>query len=469
MKKPVKWAAGILMTIAVVGYFIHALMQPLEVESVAVQPQTVSQTFKEEGIVTSATVRPVYSLINGNILGLAVKEGQQVKKGDLLAEIESKDLEYQLQQLQAQKKSLLGQEKKNEQDIRQQLGQLKGQLESIQGQEKQAHKDPYAAQIKLQQLVAEDTQRRLDTSKEDYGRIKALYESGAVSKKEVDDALHAVAQLENSLMQQEQTLKLIQEEANPLPGTDQYYSGLKNAIQTQIHVLTGELDQGAKGTAAAKQYYQGLIESMDAQIRHLEYLIAGRKVTSPIQGIVKEVSAKEGGMVSAQSPLLTLTTQDDLEVKVYLLTEDVIYVKEGMKVKLIQKRKNGDYTFGGTVKEIAPAAEEKISALGLTEQKVKVTVTPDDQAPELRSGYALDVQFTVLEESGKLAVPKAALFPFENGDALWVIREGKAVIRQVQKGMETDELAVIQEGLHAGDLVIKNPKLEGLEQGKRVK
>ncbi|MEW9668180.1 efflux RND transporter periplasmic adaptor subunit [Ammoniphilus sp. 3BR4] len=274
-------------------------------------------------------------------------------------------------------------------------------------------------------------------------------------------------QLENSLMQQEQALILIEEQAHPLPGTDQYFNGLKNAIQTQIQVLTKEISQGSK--AGSKQYYQGLIESVDAQIQHFDYLIKGRKVISPIQGIVKEVGVEEGAMVTAQSPLLTLTSQNDLEVIVYLLTEDVISVREGMKVQLIQKRKNGDYAFGGTVKAIAPAAEEKISALGLTQQKVKVTITPDDRAPELRSGYALDVLFTTLEQTDKLAVPKAALFPYnEKGNALWVIREGKAVIQEVKKGMENDELAVIEKGLNAGERVIKNPQLEGLEQGKRI-
>lgn len=468
MKKPVKWAVGIMFALGMAGYFIYASSKPLEAEWVEIRPQTIALTFKEEGIVASAAERPVYSLINGKIIRLAVKEGKQVKKGEILAEIESKDMEYQLQQLQAQKKSLLGQEKMNEQDIQQQLGQLRGQLESIQGQEKQSNKEPYASQIKLQQLLIEDLQRQLDIKKQDYQRIQSLYDSGAAAKKELEDAHQAVNQLENSILQQEQALVLIEEQATPLPGTDQYFNGLKSAIETQIQVLMKEISQGTKGKAASKQYYQGLIESVDAQMQHLNYLIEGRKVVSPIQGIVKEVSVKEGTMATSQSPLLTLTSQNDLEVMVYLLTEDVISVKEGMKVQLIQKRKNGDYAFSGTVKAIAPAAEEKISALGLTQQKVKVTIAPDDEAPELRSGYALDVLFTTLQQKDKLAVPKAALFPYENGDALWVIRDGKAVIQEVKKGMENDELAVIEEGLHAGDRVIKNPQLEGLEQGKRI-
>ena len=51
---------------------------------------------------------------------------------------------------------------------------------------------------------------------------------------------------------------------------------------------------------------------------------------------------------------------------------------------------------------------------------------------------------------------------------LYVVKDGKAVIQKVKKGMETNELVVIEKGLKAGDQVIKNPQEEGLEVGKRV-
>lgn len=467
MERRFKWIISGIMALGIGGYFVYSSIKPLETELLTVKAATISQTFKEEGIVTAAVERPVYSLVSGRINNLPIKEGDTLKKGDLLAKIEAEDLEYQLQQLKAQKKSLQGQEKMTDKDIEQQLGQLKGQLESIIGQEKQANKSPYAAQIQQQQLLIADIKRQLGIAKQDFNKINVLYGSGAVSKKELDDARNKVEQLENNLLQQEQALKLIKQQAEPLPGTDQYFSGLKNAIQTQITILQKELDQS--GMTGTNEYYQGSIESVDAQISHLNYLLANSKIASPINGVVKELSVKEGAMITSQSPLLTLTSADNFEVEVYLLTEDVLNVTEGMEVQLIQKRKNGDYAFSGKVTAIAPAAEEKISALGLTEQKVKVTITPNQQgAPQLRPGYALDVVFTTLVQNNKLAVPKVVLFPYEDGDALWVVKGGKAVLQKVEKGMETDELVVIEKGIKAGDKVIKNPLLEGLEAGKAV-
>ena len=472
MKKGIKWIFVSVAAIGIIAYFIYSSTKPLETELLEVKPKTVSQSFNEEGIVVPAIERSIYSEMNGKINELHVKEGQKLKKGDVIAEIDTEDLDYQLQQLQGQKNSLLGQSKMNDEqdelskeEIKRQIGQLKGQLESLNGQEKQAVKNPYDADLKRQELAMKETERQLEIAKEEYNKKEQLFKDGLISKQELDTASYKVEELENSLLQQEQGMKLIEEQSEPQEGTDQYYSGLKNAIQTQITILEKELKRDSAGS---QQYNQGLIDSVNAQMNQLHHLKAKGQVRSPISGVVKEIHLEEGDMTTTQSPILTGTSLQDFEIEVYLLTEDVLYVKEGMKVSLIQKRRNGDFTFGGKVKGIAPAAEEKMSALGLTEQRIKVTITPDKHMPELRPGYAIDASFTTLEQKNKLAVPKVCLFPVDNEDAVFVVKDGKAVIQKVEKGMETNELVVIEKGLEKGDQVIKNPQEEGLEVGKKI-
>jgi len=426
MKRSVKLVSAILIIAVVVAYAIFNARKPLKAELIEVKPQTVSQVFKEEGIVETASDRPVYASVSGEIISLPVMEGQYVSEGDLLLQINTKDMEYQLAQLKAQRKSLEGQEQQSFQEIGQ--------------------------QIKQQQLAIEEIKRQLEKSREDYNKVKSLYEANAVSKTEFDAAESAVKQLENQLSQQQTKLELLLEQAGSA-GTD--VSGGSSSLSTTANTAT-------------KQYYQGMIEAVDAQIEQLDYQIANGRITAPIDGVVEELNAKQGMVVSPQTQLMKITGTGGLEVNAYLLTEDVLPVKEGMKVTLIQKRKDEDYKFNGTVKSVAPSAVEKVSALGLIERRVKVTIRPEGNQPELRPGYALDVEFSVLEQQNKLAVPKTCLFPYEDGDALWVAKDGRAQIRKVIKGMETDELVVIEQGLKPGDKVIKNPQLEGLEEGKGV-
>lgn len=426
MKKSVKLASIIIIIAMVTAYTVINARKPLKADIIEVKPQTVSQNIKEEGIVEAAQDCPIYSVISGKITNLAVKEGQYVSRGELLAQINTKYLEYQLAQLKAQRKSMEGQQEKSLQEINQQINQ--------------------------QQLAIEEINRKLEKSWGNYEKVRSLYEADAVSKTELDDAESAVKQLENELSQQRSRLELLQEQAT-----------------SEIAVASEDNISRAKvGSSATRQYFQGQIEALDAQIEQLEYQIENSRITAPIDGVVLELDAKPGMVVSPQAPLMKLMATSGYEINAYLLTEDVIYIREGMKVTLIQKRKDQDYKFGGIVRSIAPSAVEKVSALGLVERRVKVTIEPEGKLPELRPGYALDVEFQVLTQQNKLAVPKTCLFPYEDGDALWVIRDGKAQIQKVTKGMETDELVVIEEGLKPGDKVIKNPQLEGLKPGKKV-
>jgi competence CoiA-like predicted nuclease len=200
--------------------------------------------------------------------------------------------------------------------------------------------------------------------------------------------------------------------------TNYYYDSLNNIF------IFGKLEQ------ITKEYINDDLRLQEYTDLNYENQIKNSKITAPIDGTIKELNIKEGSIATPQSPILTLSSKDSFEINTYLLTEDIINVKEGMNEKLVQKRKNGDYEFGGTVKTIAPAAEEKISTLGLSQQKVKVTIIPDEKAPELRTGYSIDVHFTTLEQQNKLVVPKTSIFPYEDGDALWLVKNSKAIKKE---------------------------------------
>ena len=110
-----------------------------------------------------------------------------------------------------------------------------------------------------------------------------------------------------------------------------------------------------------------------------------------------------------------------------------------------------------------------ISALGLEEQRVKVTVKPEfPKNFRMFPGIILDVEFTIDKREDVLAVPKTALFPYEKGEALWKVESEKAKIQPVETGFENDSHVVITKGLAPGDLIILNPQLYGLKEGKKI-
>jgi len=363
MKKKFKLILGGVLALIVITVLILQGTKALEAKALKLEPRDIAKSFKEEGLVISAEDTPVYAALTGKITGIAVQEGQTVKAGDLLATLDSQALVYQLEQ-------------------------LRGQLSSIQAQQ------------------------QLEMAAIDLARLEKLYEAGAISRKEYEDA----------------KLK------------------------------------------AESQYYPGQIAALEAQIKSVQYQVEQSSIKADQDGIVSQLDAKKGMLAAPGQLLMKLFNAGNYQVETYVLTEDVARMSIGQEVELIQDNKTGDVQFKGSIEGISPSAVEKISALGLKEQRVKVLIKPQiPQNLQLKPGFALDIRFTIDRQEGQLVVPKTALFPYQEGDGVWVLDGGKAKVRSVKKGFENDKEATITEGLKSGETILLNPQLAGLKEGARIK
>ena len=363
MKKKYKLILGGVVAVILILVAVLQGTQALVVKTLQVEPRDIAKTFKEEGLVVTPEDTPVYAAVSGQIIDIPVREGQRVQQGEPLLVMDTEALGYQLEQLE-------------------------GQLRSVQAQQ----------QLELAAIGLDELQK--------------LYEAGAISRKEYEDAK-----------------------------------------------LKAESD-----------YYPGQIASLQAQIKTVQYQIEQSSIRAAQDGIVSRLDVKEGMVVSPGTLLMHLFSEDSFQVETFVLTEDVAAMSAGQEVVLIQDNKAQDISFPGRIESIAPSAVEKISALGLTEQRVRVLIKP--QIPEslqLKPGFALDVSFTIDKREKQLVVPKTALFPYQEGDGVWIVENGKARVRAVKRGFENDKEAAIIEGLISGDLVILNPQLTGLKEGARIK
>ena len=170
---------------------------------------------------------------------------------------------------------------------------------------------------------------------------------------------------------------------------------------------------------------------------------------------------------SVQIPLCKIIEPGSKKLEVYILTEDIRDIKVGMNVKLKLEGKIKDEELQGVVSFIAPVAEEKVSSLGIIEKRIRVDII-SEALNQMYEGSELQVEFVVLEEQNKLLIPKTAIFKVDNENMLWVVNNGKAEQRKIVKGIETDIEVVVEQGINENDVVIKNPNIEGLAEGKRV-
>ena len=411
MKKRIRWVLVVICLLAAVAYYLREAGKPLLVEVLLPEPRTLSLSFSEEGRVTPVLERTVVASIGGRVSRVKVSTGDMVAKGELIVQLDTSELSYQ-------------------------LASLRGQLESVKGQRTQAFRLQPAAQVVSQQLLVDQAREQLAVTKAEEARAESLFREGALSQKEREQAANAVVQAEFLVSQQEQGLALLKEQAVPPAGTEQYFGGL--------------------------------IQSLEGQIAILRYQLSQARLRAPISGLVRQVLISEGAVVMPGTPLVTVFQPDYYQVEVYLPAVNTLRISPGMTVDAVLDDPAEQHTFQGEVKKVAAAAEERISPLGIVEQRIKTTIQLAGQLEKLRPGTALEVTFTTRREEGRLVVPKTTLFPHGDGEALFVIRDGRAEIQIIKRGFETEEETVITDGLQPGDKVIRNPRLEGLAPGRRV-
>ncbi len=83
-----------------------AVVLPVVVDAITVQPQAVTLTLPAMGVVSSDISTTLSTKISGRILKLYKQEGDQIKKGDLLIQIDDRELQAKKESLRLKRKSL---------------------------------------------------------------------------------------------------------------------------------------------------------------------------------------------------------------------------------------------------------------------------------------------------------------------------------------------------------------------------
>ena len=147
-----------------------------------------------------------------------------------------------------------------------------------------------------------------------------------------------------------------------------------------------------------------------------------------------------------------------LEIETDVLSADAVKIKPGMRVEF--HRWGGEKPLLGQVRTVEPVGFTKVSALGVEEQRVLVIsdITSDPAEWQgLGDGYRVEAEFILWQSDDVLQIPASALFRFNDGWAVFVMDNAKAIRRGVNVGQHNGLSAQILEGLAEGETVITHP------------
>lgn len=409
------WGLGIVVILVML---IYPKFQAIEVQTVQAKKGDVIATVEEKGTVVNQKKINISSEIQGKVTSVVAEVGDKVNVNTVLLKIDTRDLNAQ-------------------------LAQLKGELKAVQGTETATVRQPSQNQIKQQQSILEQARVALNLASQALNRAKELFAEGAISNTEIesyqadyDTKEQAFAEAEISLAQ----------------------------ARAEFEALT-------KQKGGANLQYQGQSESIKARIKYLEEQVLKANVKSPIQGIILEKSIKMGDYVNPGSLLFVLAGEGNYHIETYLRSKDIINVKKDAIVGVVFKAGDNDIKVSGKIIKIAPVAEERISALGISEDKIKVNVqlltTP--QGINIIPGMNVDVIATTQRAANVINITKDVVFNDAGKSFLWTVKDNKAKLTQVEKGIEGDTLLEIKQGLENGEHVILTPHLTELKEGLNIK
>ncbi len=193
------------------------------------------------------------------------------------------------------------------------------------------------------------------------------------------------------------------------------------------------------------------------------------RVQSPLDGVVLGRLRRDEGPVQGGEPVMEIGDLSLLEVRVDLLSMDAVRVRPGMDV--ILTRWGGDADLAATVRRVEPAGFERISALGVEEQRVPVRIDfSDDRADweRLGTGYRVEARFILWHEDDALRIPAGALFHKDGRASVFVVESNRARLRPVETDRRSGIWLRVASGLEAGETVIAHPA-DRIEDGTRIR
>lgn len=436
MKKILTRLVWVLLVVGlIVGAYLYDTLKALPVDMAVVERGRIEETVTEEAETRLHTDRIIAADRAGTLTRITLEEGDPVRKGQVIASIEDTELHLTLGEL------------------RDQVEEIEGRLAGVdvplpkESEIAAARKEKERAELTVEQLMKEKEAAEADLrlARSEFQRIGGLYEQDSASQQRLDKARRDRDVAEAGVEVIERRL-----------------AAARAAVEVadlQVQVLLDSLDD----TAHLHQVYNAQRQRIRKSI---ELLLHKAHIKSPIDGVVLEKYVDSERFVQPGTQLLRIGDMDSIEVRADVLSEEVGRVRVGQKVHLVGRAVRNPGA-AGTVRKIYPSGFEKISSLGVREQRVTVLVDFDNSRLNLQPGYELDVKIIVDTREDAVKVPTEAVIARADGMAVFVVEDGKARLREVEVGLTGDDYYEVTSGLQESNTVILRPPND-LEEGRRV-
>ena len=169
-------------------------------------------------------------------------------------------------------------------------------------------------------------------------------------------------------------------------------------------------------------------------------------VTAKASGIVSNLAVSVGETVSASSPIITLTDNEDLIITASIPEKFLATVKNGMTAEFESVAYPG-HVYTGVLSYISPSLNKATRSAD-----IKIEITGDTSG--LMEGMYVKINLETEHIENAMMIPTASLETYLGEPVVYKAVDGEAVRQTVTTGSSNDTETVILSGLEEGDLVV---------------
>jgi HlyD family secretion protein len=309
--------------------------------------QASNEPGRASGYIEATEVR-VAPEVGGRILEIAVREGDRVDRGALIARLDDTDTALALRRAEAER------------------DQAAAQLRLLQAGARSEDVRQAGAQLESAQAEVRAAEAELQSARADLSRFEALLASNAGSRKQRDDAATRVAVAE----------------ARVNAARERARAAAESVARLKAGARAEEISAARARVAAA-----------EAQISALAKSQKDATLVSPVSGFVTAKLADAGEVIARGAPIVTITDLDHAWANVYVDEPLVPQLKLGQPVTLIT---DAGQRVPGTVTFISPKAEFTPRNVQTAEERTKlvyrIKVTTDNREGILKAGMPVEAE-----------------------------------------------------------------------------
>lgn len=350
--------------------------------------------------------------VAGRIDAVAVREGDEVHKGQLIVRLDDAEIQAQLKGADAR----LDSTQKQQEQARLQINLLESQilenqlnLQQAQGDAKgrifQAESSVAATQAQLNEAQAQVQQAKSELKLAQMNRVRfaKLVAQGAVNQQQFDQAQTTFETALATVQSRQASVNSFRKLVNSAQGqlVQAQTTGLNPSIRNaQLAGLRTQLAQTRIKLAAA----QADVANAKAAQQETQTKIADLNIISPIDAVVTARSVEPGAVVTSGKTLLTVINPNSVYLRGYIPQGDIGKVRVGQKARVFLDSAP-DKSLSARVSAIDTEASFTPENIYFQQDRVKqvfgVKISIDKPAGFAKPGMPADAEIMIAPEASK--------------------------------------------------------------------